>query len=290
MILALLLVLILTAFLGTFGLGTPLGMSTRAVAWKSTGETAGITIHSTEPDAKLQDLAGWAAAYQVSLATWLGVPTSPVTIRLFGSEKELKSWGSANLPGYTPSMAFCYVPGEHTIYGHHGDDEFVHPRLQHEMFHALAKKSLKPLPTWLNEGTAEMCEGLIRQADGTLVLTALQGERLRYAGRLAARKQLDPTQLDAVTPKQFYGKDNMRWYSAGYTTALWLASLGRLNDRLHGRDGQIDRSAWMSFATDTDAWEAATTQVSGHLMAAAKPTPANEAPGTGPTQGDNDPR
>ena len=55
LVLTLLLVLILTAALGTFGLGTPLGMSTKAVAWQSLHQTGTVTIHSTE---QVTDLAG----------------------------------------------------------------------------------------------------------------------------------------------------------------------------------------------------------------------------------------
>ena len=268
LVLALVAALLAVAAWASFGLGRPLGMSTRAVDWRHEARSDGITVQCVAGDqAGTAALARWAAGYQAALALWLGVAPAPVSIRLFSDQAELRSWCTANLPTYTAAMNFCYVPGENAIYGCLGSDDWLRPRLQHELFHALARARLERLPLWLDEGLAELCEGLAH--DGTrLRCVRIQGERLRHTGRLAARDQFDPASLDGIPPARFYGPEATRWYSAGYTTVLWLAAEGRLTERLRQGRGAIDRGAWRAFATDPAAWDAAPARLDAGFAAA----------------------
>lgn len=257
MILMLLVAVVGLALWASFSLGSPLGHSTRTIAWEERPGPGLIRLQTTGKVRELTPLMDWAQRYQIALAGWLGIPAQPVTVRMFADAQSMRSWCLDNLPGYTKAMNFCYVPGENTVYAYCEDLEWMRPRLQHELFHAIVRGAAGEPPLWLNEGTAELCEALQLGQDGQLQLSRVQTDRLRFAGRLALRGNLDPNALHQVSARDFYGKDAMRWYSLGYVTALWLARQGTLVDQLHGGTAPIDRMQWTSFVTDPAAWESA---------------------------------
>ena len=66
--------------------------------------------------------------------------------------------GQGHIVGFSPSMDFCYAPGEKMIYGYWMRERSMRPRLQHEILHAMRDRRL-PMPIYLEEGIAELMEG-----------------------------------------------------------------------------------------------------------------------------------
>lgn len=266
--------LIVVAAAVTFGRGNPLGMATRTVDFPASATSGPVTVLCTVEDAELAATARWADGYLTDLSRWLGVAPAPVTIRLFASQGSFQDFGRARLPGFNGGMAFCYFPGDNTIYGRLAKDTALRTHLQHEMFHSLARQRLPNLPLWLNEGTAELCEGLIA-GDGRLQLARLQYERLRTAGRQVALKgSVTPDTIASAGPTQFYGRNGDRYYSVAYSSVLLLQRQGRLVDTLRQPGAAIARAEYDAFVTDTAAWDQA-------LVTAFVPRPAGTTPGAG---------
>lgn len=266
-VLCLVTALIVVAVTVTFGRGNPLGMVTRTVGFPATATSGPVTVLCTVDDSGLAGLAQWAEDYGKRLGGWLGVEPAPVTIRLFDSQDAFQDFGRSHLPGFTTSMAFCYFPGDHSIYGRLMRDATLRTHLQHEMFHALAHQRFARLPLWINEGTAELCEGL-STAESRLQLVSLQYERLRTAGRqVALRGSITPDSLGATGPSQFYGRNGDKYYSVAYSSVLLLQHQGHLADALH-QGGVIPAKAdYDSFVTDPATWDKA-------LVTALAPRPA----------------
>ncbi len=246
--------LIVVAVTVTFGRGNPLGMATRATAFPASASSGQVTVLCTVEDAGLPELARWADSYLARLGGWLGVEPAPVTIRLFDRQGAFQDFGHAHLPGFNSSMAFCYFPGDNTIYGRLTRDTALRVHLQHEMFHSLARQRLAGLPLWLNEGTAELCEGLA--TDGDLRLARLQHDRLRTAGRQVALKgSVTPESLAGAGPTQFYGRNGDKYYSVAYSSVLLLQRQGRLVEALRSRAALPARADYEAFVTDPAAWD-----------------------------------
>lgn len=265
--------LIVVAVTVSFGRGNPLGMATRTVSFPATATSGPVTVLCTVEDASLAETARWADGYLASLSSWLGVESAPVTIRLFESQGAFQDYGRAHLPGFNTGMAFCYFPGDNTIYGRLARDSALRVHLQHEMFHSLARQRFNKLPLWLNEGTAELCEGLAL-GEGRLQLVRLQYERLRNAGRqVALRGTITPDTLGATGPAQFYGRKGDQYYSVAYSTVLLLHQQGRLADALRQSNASVARSDYDAFVTEPAHWDKA-------LLAAMDPRPAAPDAGT----------
>jgi hypothetical protein len=243
------------AVVATFRLGNPLGMSTRTAAWAASATSGRVTVQSTVDDRDVVALAKKADAYFQAAGERFGIVPQPVAVRLFADVEAYREHGEANLPGFSPAMDYCFSPAERAVYGFWDRESAVMRRLQHELFHALARQGKRP-PLWLDEGVAEHCEGCVL-AEGRLVPEALQYDRLRSAARSLDDPAATMQALRTAGPKQFYGARGQRYYNAAYGVAVWLDERDQLGPSLAGRIPELDPTAIAGFLTDPDAWSTA---------------------------------
>jgi hypothetical protein len=244
------------AVLSTLYLGNPLGQPIRTMAWTAAAEQGAVRVVSAGAAIEPAPLAEFSQRHLTDLQGWLGIAPRPVTVALFADRSAYAAYGKAEIPGFHPRMDFCYSPAEQAVVGYRTGDRDLQARLRHELFHHLSASRPVRLPLWLEEGTAELIEGLAPGADGALVLSAVQTDHLRTAARAVHRQGDAAIQAVLSGGRKALAADAKGYYAMGYALALHLYERGELGSAVATGLVQPDLTAFRAFVSDQDRWTA----------------------------------
>ena len=164
---------VLVAIVVTAYLGNPLGQATRQTKWVSSASHGVIRAVATE-ERNLQPMVEHAERFTTALEGWLQLPRPVATIAMFPNRRAYANFAENRVPGFHPRMDYCYSPAMRMILGYRTRSEGERKRLQHELFHHLSFSRNRRMPLWLEEGVAEVVEGMVLDESGVLTLDELQ--------------------------------------------------------------------------------------------------------------------
>lgn len=230
-IIATLVALVLLAVAVTWQLGNPLGHSTRQVQWVANAHTGSVRIVASVPRDDLQGMAASAEQFTQGIERWLGFGRQPLTIAMLENRRAYQDFAASRVPGFHPRMDYCYSPAMRMIVGYNDSSEGERRRLQHEIFHHLSysSRSLR-MPLWLEEGVAELSEGMVIDSDGYLVLQEIQNDHLRHAARLIFRGRGNPLADILNGDRSTLASNPVGFYGVSYALALYLLHRDELDD------------------------------------------------------------
>jgi len=241
--------LIAVALVLTLTLGNPLGRATGLELFTERASAGRVIVESPRADERLAETARWAEGYLAAIAARFGHQPPGVTIRLLTNQAAYRDFGRKYLPGFSPRMDFCYDRNTGVVYGFFCPPEALQAKLRHELFHRLSHQSMPGLPLWLDEGIAELTEGMSADQAGALSVERIDHKRLRAAVKILG----GDTELAALarcTPDEFYGDRGDRWYTLAYCVALHLEARGELASSLATGSAQVEPRALAAFVAD----------------------------------------
>ena len=204
---------VLVAVVVTAYLGNPLGQATRQATWVSSASHGVIRAVATE-ERNLQPMVEHAENFTTALEGWLQLPRPVATIAMFANRRDYTNFATDRVPGFHRRMDFCYSPAMRMILGYRVTNDGERKRLQHELFHHLSFSRKQRMPLWLEEGVAELVEGMVLDESGVLTLDELQANHFRTAGRFIARNGsagLQKSSMAAAIPWRVIPKCFMEW-------------------------------------------------------------------------------
>ncbi len=208
-----------------------------------------VWVESVSRRDNAEQVAAWADGYLTLLAARFGVAKPGAVIRLLDNETRYAAFGRQNLPGFGGAMQFCYARSDGAVYGWWCPSERLTPRLQHELFHRLAHRTMPRLPLWLEEGTAVLVETL-QAKDGKLAVSGPLVKRLDQAARLLDEHGLDKLTTLLDSPQAtFIGPQGFDLYSLSYATAAALDSQDRLQTALRVGVAPVDGQTVLTFVS-----------------------------------------
>ena len=259
-----LLLVLVGAVVGVVTLGVPLGQAVGPRDFTQQHRSGLTVLAGAREDDRLEVLAAWADGFAKRLAERYGVEPPTVTIRLLPGKRAFRAYGKRYIRGFHDHVDFCYSRREQVIYGYLTSSELVKRRLRHEIMHRLVHQRLPRLPLWLDEGLAELAEGLEVDAAGAdLRLGEVQKEHLRIAAVLAEDEDINPGKLATSTGREFSGRDLRSWYGTAYAVALVLERQERLGDVLDAGEALLAHRDYRTFVADQDLWQAEALADSG---------------------------
>ncbi|MFM2091366.1 MAG: hypothetical protein RLZZ127_1855, partial [Planctomycetota bacterium] len=223
----------------------------------TSAEVGPVRVVTTDAGLAPAPVADFSQRHLTDLQGWLGIAPRPVTVALFTDRSAYAAYGKAEIPGFHPRMDFCYSPAEQAVVGYRTGESELQSRLRHELFHHLSAGRPVRLPLWLEEGTAELIEGLAPGDGGRLVLVRVQSDHLRTAARSLLRGGEPAVQTVLAGGRKALAADPRGYYAMGYALALHLFERGELGSAVATGLAQPDLTAFRAFVTDQDRWTAA---------------------------------
>jgi hypothetical protein len=230
---------VVLAVVGTFYLGNPLGQATRQAIWVASASHGVIRAVATE-ERDLQPMVEHAEKFTTALESWLQLPRPVTTIAMFSNRRDYTDFAQSRIPGFHRRMDFCYSPALRMILGYRVNNDGERTRLQHELFHHLSFSRKERMPLWLEEGVAELVEGMVLDDAGTLTLTKVQANHYRTAGRFVLRGGIKGLHKVLNGGRNTLASNPQVFYSVGYMMALYLMYTGQLQSAIQGSGWTYD--------------------------------------------------
>ncbi|MBC8041175.1 MAG: hypothetical protein H7Y06_11580 [Opitutaceae bacterium] len=211
-------------------------------------ESANFWLVSDQPEKTCRHLVQWAEATHAKVLKLVDVDA---TKHLFGKCPILI------VPDLETYDAYCalYIPEEHLgpsggVFLNHGYGHFIfpfynlnqaEPVLVHELAHSLV--SHLPLPAWVNEGVAQLCENIISGAD------SIDYEKI---------KEFSGTFWTSETIQDFWSGKGFSRFDEGQILSYHLA-------REVTRELAADRMRFLPFLRDAEWSDSGAAALSAHF-------------------------